>query len=334
MIVPQSYRQGGPAGSPRQQQLPGQANPTLSHPTTLWEDVRNGTNEESLLLQDTLMDQQNNRQSQTGQMDRPLIILGCGYTGKHLLPLTLPRGTTTWATSRNPAQQLATVPLSQRLEFDLARPATWEHLPAGADLIWCFPATPLSAVQQWAETQRSRFNRLVVLGSTSAYEVADDSTAYPPPWIDEAAPIDQTKPRVQGEEYLRNELGAILLRVAGIYGPGRNPLDWIKQGRVGPSRKYVNLIHGEDLAAICLVAIEKGTPSEVYNISDGVPYTWNEICEMAQQRWDVTSAAVKEDPSPGKRISNAKLRTELGYRLKHPDLYAALDLIESTKPQS
>ncbi len=220
------------------------------------------------------------------------------------------------------------VPLSQRLEFDLARSATWDHLPAGADLIWCFPATPLSAVQQWAGTQRSRFNHLVVLGSTSAYEVADDSTDYPPSWIDESAPIDRTKPRVQGEEYLRTELGAILLRVAGIYGPGRNPLDWITQGRVGPSRKYVNLIHGEDLAAICLEAIEKGTPSEVYNVSDGVPYTWKGICDTAQQRWGVTSAAAQEDPSPGKRINNAKLRTELGYELKHPDLYQALSLIK------
>ncbi len=280
------------------------------------------------------MDQRNNRQSQISQTDRPLIILGCGYTGKFILPLTVQRGTTTWATSRNPTQQLATVPPSQRLEFDLARPATWDHLPTGADLIWCFPATPLSVVQQWTGTQRSRFNRLVVLGSTSAYEAADDSTDYPPPWIDETAPIDRTKPRVQGEEYLRNELGAILLRVAGIYGPGRNPLDWIKQGRIGPSKKYVNLIHGEDLAAICLAAIERGTPSDVYNVSDGAPYTWKEICDRAQQRWGVTSSAITEDPSPGKRISIAKLRTELGYTLKHQDLYEALDLIESTKLQS
>ena len=276
------------------------------------------------------MDQRNNRQSQTSQTNRPLIILGCGYTGRFILPLTVQRGTTTWATSRNPTQQLATVPPSQRLEFDLARPATWDHLPTGTDLIWCFPATPLSAVQQWTVTQRSRFNRLVVLGSTSAYEVSDDSTDYPPPWIDETAPIDRTKPRVQGEEYLRNELGAILLRVAGIYGPGRNLLDWIKQGRIGPSKKYVNLIHGEDLAAICLAAIEKGTPNEVYNVSDGTPYTWNEIYKTTQQRWGVTSAVAQEDPSPGKRISNAKLQSKLGYTLKYPDLHEALALIEST----
>ena len=275
------------------------------------------------------MDQQNSRHSPTGQTDRPLIILGYGYTGRHIMRLTLKRGTNAWATSRNPALQLTEVPSQQRLEFDLAGPETWGPLPAGADLVWCFPATPLSKVQRWAETQHSRFNRLVVLSSTSAYEVSDHSAEYPPPWIDESTPINLTKPRVQGEEYLRNKLGAIVLRVAGIYGPGRNPLDWIRQGRVGPSRKYVNLIHAEDLAAICLLALEKGKPGEAYNVSDGTPRTWNEICATAQQRWGVATAAVKEDRSTGKRISNAKLRAELGCTLTHPDLYEALALIES-----
>ncbi len=123
---------------------------------------------------------------------------------------------------------------------------------------------------------------------------------------------------MQGEEYLRKQHGAIVLRVAGIYGPGRNPLDWIRQGRVGPSRKYVNLIHVEDLAAICLLALEQGKPGEAYNVSDGQPHTWNEICVTAQQRWGVTAGAAKEDHSPGKRISNAKLRSELDYRFRHP----------------
>jgi nucleoside-diphosphate-sugar epimerase len=134
---------------------------------------------------------------------------------------------------------------------------------------------------------------------------------------------------VQGEEYLRNKLGAIVLRVAGIYGPGRNPLDWIRSGRVSPSRRYVNLIHVEDLAAICLAAMEKGKPGETYNVSDGTPRTWNELCVTAQQRWGVAAAAVKEVGSSGKRISNAKLRADLGYVLKYPDLYEALAMIES-----
>ncbi len=263
------------------------------------------------------------------QMKSPLIVLGSGYTGLALHRMGTLQGRTVHATSRNPLNNLAAIPSEQRLQFDLEQPSTWGNIPAGADLIWCFPATPLEQVQAFARTLDALARRMVVLGSTSAYEASDHSTEYPPPWIDESAPIDLTKPRVQGEEYLREHHGAIVLRVAGIYGPGRNPLDWVKRGRVSPSRKYVNLIHAEDLASICLLALEKGKPGEAYNVSDGTARTWNEIYTTAQQQWGVAAAEGKEDGSTGKRISTAKLRSELGYILKYPNLYEALASIES-----
>jgi nucleoside-diphosphate-sugar epimerase len=261
-------------------------------------------------------------------MTRPIIILGAGYTGRHLVRALTAASRPFFATSRDPDQNLSHVPACTRIEFGLERPSTWPNIPIDADLIWCFPATPAPAVQRWVEMERSRFNRLVVLGSTAAYKVGR-SPEYPPSWIDETAPIDLDQPRVEGEETLRNNCGALVLRVAGIYGPGRNPLDWIRRGRIGPSRKYVNLIHVEDLAAICLAALERAKPGEAYNVSDGQPHTWNEICDTARQRWGVTSSAGQQDSSPGKRISNAKLRAELGYALKHSNLYEALSLMES-----
>ncbi len=263
-------------------------------------------------------------------MTGPLVILGSGYTGLVLHRMGTVQGRTVHASSRNPLTNLGGIPSEQRLRFDLEQPSTWLNIPIGADLIWCFPATPLEQVQAFTRRLNAPPRRIVVLGSTSANEVSDHSTDYPPAWIDESAQIDLTKPRVQGEEFLRTNCGAIVLRVAGIYGPGRNPIDWIRNGRVGPSRKYVNLIHVEDLAAICLVALERGKPGEAYNVSDGTPHTWNEICVTAQQRWSTTAAVVQEDQPTGKRISNAKLRAELDYVLKYPDLYDALDLIDST----
>ena len=270
----------------------------------------------------------------TRQATSPLVVLGSGYTGRVLHRTGTSEGRTVHATSRNPLNNLAGIPLEQRMRFDLEQPSTWLNIPVGADFIWCFPATPLEQVQAFARTLGAPPRRIVVLGSTSTYEVPDCSTEYPPPWIDESAPIDLIKPRVQGEEYLRQHHGAIVLRVAGIYGPGRNPLEWIRQGRVGSSRKYVNLIHVEDLAAICLLALDKGKPGEAYNVSDGTPRTWNEVCATAQQRWGVAATAVIENFSSGKRISNAKLRSELDHRFRHSDLYEALDLIESTRSQS
>ena len=267
----------------------------------------------------------------TQQATSPVLVLGSGYTGHVLHRMGISQGRTVHATSRNPRSNLAGILSEQRLRFDLEQPSTWLNIPAGADLIWCFPATPLEQVQAFARTLDTPSRRIVVLGSTSAYEVPDHPAEYPPAWIDETAPIDLGKPRVQGEEFLREEHGAIVLRVAGIYGPGRNPIDWIRTGRVTPSRKYVNLIHVEDLASTCLMALEHGKPGETYNVSDGMPRTWKDICHTAQTRWSVAPTAVRDDLSSGKRISNAKLEAELGYTLKHPDLYEALAMIELGK---
>jgi nucleoside-diphosphate-sugar epimerase len=150
---------------------------------------------------------------------------------------------------------------------------------------------------------------------------------YPPPWIDETTAIDLNKPRVQGEELLRNDCAAVILRVAGIYGPGRHPFDWITQGRVGPSRKYVNLIHVEDLATICLVALDIGIPGEVYNVSDGVPRTWMEICRHLSASPTSQAGQGGYGQAPGKRINNAKLLAmlrEAGMSMRHSDLFASL----------
>ena len=255
----------------------------------------------------------------------PLTVLGSGYSGRYLVAEASSQCRIVLCTSRNPDRRLNHVHPSQRLRFDLMQPDTWRNVPAVTDLVWCFPATPLEQVQAFAKTLGAPPRHLIVLGSTSAYDREELSTSYPPPWIDESAPIDLRKPRVQGEEYLRKEHEAIVLRVAGIYGPWRNPIEWIKSGRVRPTRKYVNLIHVEDLATICLLALERGTPGEVYNVSDGTPRTWADICRMAQTRWGVTAHKGGDDSRPGKRIDTSKLTRELGVRIQHLDLFTALE---------
>ena len=141
-----------------------------------------------------------------------LVVLGSGYTGRVLHKTGTSQGRTVHATSRNPLNKLVGIPSEQRLRFDLEQPSTWLNIPVGADLIWCFPATPLEQVQAFARTLNAPPRRIIVLGSTSAYDAPSQLTEYPPPWIDESAPVNLTKSRVQGEEYLRTEYGAIILR--------------------------------------------------------------------------------------------------------------------------
>ncbi|MCP9442564.1 MAG: hypothetical protein NNA20_08210 [Nitrospira sp.] len=263
------------------------------------------------------------------QTQRELVILGTGYTGRAVYKKAISRRWLTWATSRAPTTHLNFVPPERRIHFDLSDRTTWSNLPHDCDLLWCFPAEPFELVREFARAINVVAGRLVVLGSTSAYHTGP-SGEDPPPWIDETAPLDQTKARVQGEEFLRTTCGAIILRVAGIYGPGRNPLTWIKRGRVGPSRKYVNLIHVDDLAEVCLATLTSGGRGEIYNVSDGVPRTWQDICHLARERFGIHPVGDVDTDSAGKRIDNSKLLALLaraGTPLLYTDLRQSLDHI-------
>jgi nucleoside-diphosphate-sugar epimerase len=254
-----------------------------------------------------------------------IVILGAGYTGRAIYTYATAHGRSALVTSRTPDAHLDFAAPPHRLHFDLEREATWRNIPRGCNLIWCFPATPLNAVSSCMEAVVRNAGRIVVLGSTSAYET---SGIDPDSVLDESAPVDRTRPRVMGEDYLRTCAGATVLRLAGIYGPGRHVLDWIRRGRVGPSQRYVNLVHVEDVAAICVSALEERHAGEVYNVSDGRPRRWSEICDIAQTRWGVVPVTSGSDRRTGKRLSIAKLTRDLQYRFQHPDLYEALETIE------
>lgn len=257
-----------------------------------------------------------------------LIILGTGYTGRVLFQQARAAGRIVFAASRAPDTNLQGIPPEQRIRFDLDRADTWDSIPTRADVVWTFPAVPPDTVCTFGERIAPHLRRLIVLGATSAYEGSLQAVRGEP--VDETASVDRSIARVQGEELLRERYGAIVLRVAGIYGPGRNPLDWIRQGLVGYSHRYVNLVHVEDVAAIILRIVEDGMPGDTYNVSDGTPRRWSEIMDAAAARWG-TAKPLPADPTAGKRISNRKLLAELGYTFRYPDLYKALEELEQTK---
>ena len=266
------------------------------------------------------------RTTTSSMTPRPPLVLGGGYTGHVLFRLSSELERAMMLSSRTPDRSLAEIPESARLRFDLMNVSTWKTVPAEAEIIWTFPAAPLSQVQAFVEQVGPRIRRCVVLGSSSAYNQAPEVAQGE--WITEEATIDQTIPRVQGEEWLRSRLKATVLRIAGIYGPGRNPLNWIRQRRVPYSPRWVNLIHVEDLAGICLAALERGRPGEIYNVSDGTPRRWSDIMDEAAARWQIPRPESASSPKLGKRLSIDKLTRELDYKMRHPDLFTALEPLE------
>ncbi len=253
----------------------------------------------------------------------PLVILGAGYAGRFIYHAARQRGRPVFATSRSPAEHLSFAQPGHRIFFDLQQPGTWSQVPAHSDMIWCFPALPEDVAGTFAQHVLDRKNRLVVLGSTSAFPT------NLPGLIDERTPINLSLPRVSGEEHLRTTFGATILRLAGLYGPGRNVLDWIRRGKINNSKKYVNLIHVEDVAELCLLALRYASPGSTYIISDGHPRSWAEICRFAAERFHIAIPPTTVTREAGKRLSPRKILSDFNYQLKHPDLFTALDELEN-----
>ena len=251
------------------------------------------------------------------------MILGTGYTGRVLFSLAQAEGWEVFATSRTPESHLSSIPPQHRLQFDLNRPDTWNTLPTPAHLVCCFPITPSKFLNRFFANKSNSLEKIILLGSTSAYPSSHTT-------VTEQHPLNWHLPRVQGEEFLRTEVGAIVLRLAGLYGPGRNPLNWIRQGRIRHPHKRVNLIHVVDAAHVSLKSLTHARPGETFIVSDGIPRRWEEIISYAWEKWQISKPHATHSEETGKCLSNQKLLTELKYVLKFPDLFAALDQIENS----
>ncbi len=258
----------------------------------------------------------------------PLVILGAGYTGRFIYRVARRRRRPVFATSRDPDAHLTFAQPHHRIRFDLQQPGTWTRIPQRSDIIWCFPALPQDVAETFARHALDAHSRLILLGSTSAYRTGRSGL------IDERVPVNRSLPRVASEERLRTTYGAVVLRLSGLYGPGRHVFDWIRNGKIKNSQKSVNLIHIEDVAELCLLALQHAAPGSTYILSDGQPRPWADICRFAAERFQIAVPPATVTREAGKRLSAKKILSDFNYRLKHPDLFKALADLESGKPGS
>src|SRR5206468_5173778 len=99
-------------------------------------------------------------------------------------------------------------------------------------------------------------------------------------WVDESTPpqagLDRTRMRVAAEKAWTDTTGgdAAILRLAGIYGPGRNALVTLRAGtarRIVKPGQVFNRIHVDDVARVLAAAIDRDTGHSFYNVSDDEP---------------------------------------------------------------
>ena len=258
----------------------------------------------------------------------PLVILGAGYTGRFIYRAARRRRRPVFATSRDPDAHLTFAQPHHRIRFDLRQPETWKQIPPQSDIIWCFPALPPDVAATFAQYAIAADSRLLLLSSTSAYRAGRSGL------IDERMTVNRSLPRVASEEHLRTTCGAVVLRLSGLYGPGRHVFDWIRNSKIKNSPKYVNLIHVEDVAELCLLALQHAAPGSTYIVSDGQPRPWADICRFAAERFQIAIPPATTTRETGKRLSPQKILSDFNYQLLHPDLFTALAELESGNPES
>ncbi len=188
--------------------------------------------------------------------------------------------------------------------------------------------------------------RIVYISTTGVYGDCDGE------WVDEFRPIapgvDRARRRAHAEHSLRTwcdeqEVEWVILRVAGIYGPQRLPLERLKAGLPlvnADESPYTNRIHEDDLAQVCLAAMEKPIANgEIFNVSDGDPGKMADYFDAIAARTGlppppkISMQEAAEKLSPGmlsymresRRLDNRKMLKLLDKELRYPTLAEGLD---------
>lgn len=265
------------------------------------------------------------------------LIVGCGDVGSRLGVRLATAGWTVHGLRRSIAQLPAQIlPVAGDLHSD-ACPPTWPAEPLDY-LVYCVAADEsgeagyraayvegLRRVLGWLAQHGQWPRRLLFVSSSSVYGQQDGE------WVDEAAPAeaDGYSGRIMREAEqlaLHSGVPASVVRLTGIYGPGRRRLlDQVRQGyRVATEPPlYANRIHVEDAAgllAFLLQADARGVAlDDCYLGVDDAPAPLHEVLNWLREQLGVShwaeQASVRRAGS--KRCSNARARA-LGWQPQYP----------------
>lgn len=205
----------------------------------------------------------------------------------------------------------------------------------------------------------ARAPRLSWIGYLSTVGVYGDHRGG---WVDETTPATpasrRSQARVSAESAWldlgrRSAKAVHVFRLAGIYGPGRNALVQLARGtarRIVKPGQVFNRIHVEDIAALLMASIERPNAGAVYNVGDDEPAPPQDVVAYGaallgvEPPPEIPFAAAQIAPMAAsfygecKRVSNRRIRDELGVSLGYPSyregLAALLAAGEGRAPQA
>jgi nucleoside-diphosphate-sugar epimerase len=283
---------------------------------------------------------------------RRILIIGCGDIGCRVARLEQAAGSAVTALARSDSagERLHQQGLSV-CRGDLDQPASLGGLPDTIDTLYYFAPPPptgrddprLSALLAHLSIQAPP-RQLIYISTSGVYGDCGGE------WITEDWPLAPKTERGQrrlAAELMLQEWSArlgvplVVLRVPGIYGPGRLPLERVQRGVpvvVAAESPYSNRIHADDLASASVAAACHGQPGRAYHVSDGHPTTMSDYFWRIADLYGlprppaISLAEARRVLSPNmlsfleesKRLDNRRMLEELKVRLRYPDLATGL----------
>jgi nucleoside-diphosphate-sugar epimerase len=255
-------------------------------------------------------------------MAPPLVLLGSGYTLTRLALAQAREGRTVIAATREASRR-------SELERAGARVCLLEEalaLTGGAHAVHSIPPDAGLDARIVEALALHPPARLVYLSSTGVYGAARGE-------VDEDTPVDPSTPAARGRfeaEARFRPLGAVVLRIAGIYGPGRGAHSRLLAGSLrlpegGGGR--ISRVHVDDLVQAVGVALERGVPGGVYCVADDRAATQGEAVGWLCSRLGVPLpptvplASLHETLRGDRFVKNTRLRA-LGWVPRYPDFVA------------
>lgn len=267
------------------------------------------------------------------------LVIGCGYLGQRVAVRWQQQGHRVLALTRRPhrADQFRQLGL-QPIVGDVLDPASLQQLPRVGSVVYCVGydrGAGKSMREVYVDGLRNVLaalpvvDRFLYVSSTGVYGQCHGED------VDETAATDPQEESgqvvLEAEHVLRQSRpDALLLRFAGIYGPGRLiRRQAIEAGEllVGDPEKWLNLIQVEDGAEAVLAAEARAQAGQIYNVCDDRPARRREFYTHLARLLGAPEprfvAPRPDQPLPGherthRRILNGRLREEIGLQLRYP----------------
>jgi nucleoside-diphosphate-sugar epimerase len=269
-----------------------------------------------------------------------ILIAGCGYVGQATADLFHAAGWDVegWIASEKSAAALSAKPYPI-CQVDISNRDQVAERPETFDAVVHCASSRGGGVEAYrqiylngARNLLDRFEKMLFTSSTSVYAQRDGS------WVTEES---ETKPvRETGRVLLETEKvvlsrGGTVVRLAGIYGPGRSALlskFLAGTAMIDPEKdRFVNQVHRDDIASgLLLLANGEWQEAQIYNVVDDEPILQSDCYRWLAKRLNRPLPPIRElteqrkRGDTNKRVSNAKLRS-LGWTLQYPTFVDAME---------